>query len=147
MRHTGQHRKRRPCDDARRALAHQPTPQKTARGAGARVPPTLSGDPLMPLRLVVRSSTRRWTQLSALLRAFERCVEASARLDGARRTREYSGTRRDARTIASLDGRLLTLERHIDREFDRLTVERLLQDLAQKQQRCSSDSGGAKGAA
>lgn len=83
------------------------------------------------ITLALRASTRRWTQLSALLRSFERCCEASARLDGAAQHRAYVTTRGVA-PAARVDARLRTLERAIDREFDRLTAERLRQDLAWK---------------
>jgi len=85
----------------------------------------------MMIPLLTRASTRRWMQLGALLTSFERCLEASARLDGARRTAAGTTTG-DAQLAWRFEHRLKTLERRIDREFDRLTTERLVQDLAAK---------------
>lgn len=81
-----------------------------------------------------RASTRRWLQLSTLLGAFERCVEAAARLDGVERRSDHVSAR-DVHDVVRLERRLKALEAHVDRACDRLTAERLILDVTEKRLR------------
>jgi hypothetical protein len=82
----------------------------------------------------LRASRRRWTTLSGLLTAFERGVDACARLDAYHPGGRMTFARHDAQAVI-FDTRLRALEQRLDRELDRLTAERLRVDLAQKQGR------------
>jgi len=84
-----------------------------------------------------RTSADRWRRLSVLLAMIERGVEASARLDaygprgGAGRP---SLIGKHHHGLARFNDRLTVLEARIDHELDRLTAERLIGDLARRQQ-------------
>lgn len=83
-----------------------------------------------------RRSAVRWQQVACLLRNLERGVEALARLEA--HTDNGLGRPAGIKSLVSmraLDHRLITLGARIDRELDRLTVERLRWDLAEKQRR------------
>lgn len=86
------------------------------------------------ISLLRRASTRRWMQLATLLAAFERCVEATARLDGVERRFDHLSTH-DVHQAVRLEQRLKTLEAHVDRACDRLTAERLILDVTEKRRR------------
>jgi hypothetical protein len=80
----------------------------------------------MVLPLGLRTSARHWRDLSSMLAAFERCLEACARLDAYRQDplRTTHG--------ALIDLRLQLLSDRIDQELDRVTAERLRWDLDEK---------------
>jgi hypothetical protein len=90
--------------------------------------------------LLGRSSSRRWVKLSVLLTSLERGVEALARIDAhtaptaPRRGRPPIDG--GSAGLLAFDARLRALEQRLDRELDRLTVERLTLDLEEKQRRC-----------
>lgn len=66
----------------------------------------------------MRSSAVHWRDLTELLGRFERCVEASSRLDA------YRGLDR-LHQYAAFDDRLDRLRLSVDHEVSRVTVERL----------------------
>lgn len=72
----------------------------------------------------MRSSLVGWLRLRHLLTMMERCAETCARLDAYRQPRRAEA--------AAIDLALDRLERRIDTEMTRLTVERLEADLAAK---------------
>lgn len=83
-----------------------------------------------------RTSSDRWRRLSVLLSAVERGVEASARLDayGPRGAGRPSIIGKHHHGLARFNARLSVLERRVDHELDLLTAERLISDLARRQQ-------------
>ena len=90
---------------------------------------------------MTRSSSDRWRRLSVLLAMVERGVEASARLDAytPHRERGHRGGRSAAigahhQGLTRFNDRLTVLETRIDHELDVLTAERLILDLARRQQ-------------
>lgn len=66
----------------------------------------------------MRPSGKHWTELSALLSSFERCVVACARLDAYRPVKDD--------LAAVVDARLRALTEHVDHELDRVSVELLV---------------------
>ncbi len=84
------------------------------------------------MTLALRLSSARWRQLSALLVAVERGVDASARLDA---HQAHAFGRPRVGPGLAFDRRLCRLEARIDYELDRLTAERLRLDLDEKQSR------------
>ncbi len=80
-----------------------------------------------------RPSAVRWTQLSGLLARFEHAVEACARLDSG--IRDPDANSHYAQAVWTFDRRMRTLERDLSGALNRLTADRLLTDLAVKQQR------------
>lgn len=79
--------------------------------------------------LVYRTSSERWRTISHLITRIERAIETSSRLDAHLRLDPTALRNKNQR---ELDRRLVKIELLIDIELDRLTAEKLLDDLAQK---------------
>ena len=93
----------------------------------------------MPKRrtTLVRTSDQRWGQLFLLLRAFERAVEVSSRLDAYLPQFDAHGDELPVgphkyEQFKRFEFRLRRIEQRIDLEFDRLTSDRLRVDLTRK---------------
>lgn len=92
-----------------------------------------------------RVASIRWLALSQLLAGLECGVEAASRLDAHDRSQDDESVADTAHTIrqrktnrqraARFEVRLLRLDQRMDREVNRLTVERLALDLAQRRAR------------
>lgn len=92
--------------------------------------------------LALRLSTRHWNDLARLLGCFERVVEHCARLDASREARREARRERAGRLGIdrtperhSFEARVAVLARRIDHEIDRVTAERLREDLRVKTER------------